>query len=153
MARIVNKSQQVTRRAISPRPYYTRVIGFYLSVPLDTLWHYATTPVLGNNIWLLRVTIRHLPRAPEVINRTLYEIVTGKSQAQTIDDLAFWEHVIPNAADGGNIITMSMWDGADEHTEEMKKFYAGKNRRFGIVAYRNGAGDDALQVTFEISEG
>ena len=153
MARIINKDQQVVRRGVSPRPYYSRVIGFFLYVIDDGNWHYANTPVLGQRIWLLRVTIRHCPRPANPVNFTNYEILTGKTRPHTLADIGTWEYVIPNAAEADVNISFQIGDGCNEISESMSKLYDGEARRFGIIAQRVGTGADKLWVSFLISEG
>lgn len=153
MAKIINKSQQLRTGAVYPISAYTRVIGFNIILPADANWYYATTPVLGQRIWLLRVKVRHCPRVANTANYSNFEILTGKMRAHTLADIGNWEYVIPNAADGHANITFRIGDGCDEWKETMSKLYVGEARRFGILAQRIGAGADQLQTTILIAEG
>lgn len=153
MAFTINQSQQLRAGAVYPISAYTRVVGFFLDVPADAAWHFATTPVLGQQIWLLKATIRHIPRAVAPANYTSFEIMTGKTRALTLADIGAWENVIPNAADGGPRVAMRICDGANDYKEDMSKLYAGDARRFGVLARRFGVGGDQLFVTFLIAEG
>lgn len=153
MPYIVNRNQQVRTGAVYPISAYSRVIGFFLSVPADAAWHFATTPVLGQRLWLLRVTIRHVPRAVNPAKYTAFEIMTGRMRALTLADIGAWEHVIPNIAEGGPSIVMRICDGCNIYEETMSKLYTGDARRFGILARRTGAETDQMWVTWQIAEG
>lgn len=154
MARIVvRRDQQAEMLRRHPKPAYSRVIGFFLSVPQDGEYHYATTPPLGSDIWLLRVAIRHCPRAANTANFTTFEIMAGTTRAETIEDVARWERVLPHVTDGGPYVTIKLGDGCIEIVEEMMQLYLGRARRFGIIAKRTGAGEDHLYTSFLVSEG
>lgn len=153
MPLVLTKSQQLLAGAMYPISAYTRVVGFLLDVPADNLWHHASTHVLGQRLWLLRVKIRHIPRAVNPANYTSFEIKTGKMQAVTHADIDAWEFVIPVMAEGGTRETMRLYDGSTEYSETMSKLYTGEARRFGINVRRAGAGVDLFQVTFLIAEG
>lgn len=153
MFQYVNTSQQVRAGAVYPISAYSRVVGFFLNIPADAAWHHATTPVLGQRIWLMRVTVRHCPRAANPANYTTFEIMTGRMRAVTLADIGLWEHVIPNIAEGGPRLTVRLGDGCEMYEETMSKLYVGDARRFGILARRTGAGADGFQVTFQIAEG
>lgn len=153
MPLVLTRSQQVRTGAVYPKSAYTRVVGFLLDVPADDLWHHANTHVLGQRVWLLRVKIRHIPRAVNPANYTSFEIKTGKMQALTHADIDAWEFVIPFMAEGGPRGTMRLYDGSTEYVEAMSKLYVGEARRFGINVRRAGAGVDLFQVTFLIAEG
>ena len=153
MTRILNQSQQMRVAGVYPISAYSRVVAFHLSLPADAAWYHATTPVLGQRIWLLRVKIKHCPRVPNTANYTTFEVMTGKVRAPTLADIGAWEHVIPNIAEGGPSLTMRMADGCIEWEETMSKFYDGAGRRFGVLARRTGAGADEFCVSFLIAEG
>jgi len=119
----------------------------------DGLYHYATTPPLGQKVWLMRVTIRHIPRVVSDTNFTYYELMAGDEKANHLSDIGKWDFIIPNIADGGMRYVMVARDGQNEYTEHMLKLYTGVSRRFGIIAKRVGVGQDQLLVSFQISEG
>jgi len=150
---IVNRNQQVRTGAVYPVSAYSRVVGFSLHIPADGNWHHATTPVVGQRVWLLRVTIRHCPRGPNVANYTLFETMTGRTRALTLADIGAWERVIPNIAEGGPSLSMRFGDGCTQYQEDMSKLYTGEARRFGVLAKRVGAGADNFEVSFLIAEG
>lgn len=153
MAHTINKSQQMRVAGVYPISAYSRVVSFFLEIPQDGNWHHATTPVVGQRVWLLRVTIRHCPRGPNVANYTLFETMTGKTRALTLADIGAWERVIPNIADGGPSLSMRFGDGCNRYQEDMSRLYTGEARRFGVLAKRVGAGTDQFQVSFLIAEG
>ena len=153
MARILNTGQQLKVRALTPRPAYSRVVGFTLNAKAGAGWVYANTPPLGNNIWLLRVTLRNVPRVCNAANYTLYQVLKGTRRPLVLADIAAWDYVIPNIAEGQNYITPVLHDGEIEHTEQLERFYRERTIRFGLLASRVGDGDDYLQITFQISEG
>ena len=150
---IVRRDQHAEMRRLHPKPAYSRVVGFFLSVPQDGEWHYATTPPLGSDIWLMRVAVRHCPRAANTANFTSYEVMAGDEKANVLEDIGNWERVLPHVTDGGPHYTMKLGDGCIEVVEEMMQLYLGRTRRFGILAKRTGAGEDHLYTTFLVSEG
>jgi len=150
---VVQRDQQAEVRRRYPRPVYSRVVSFWLDIPMVGVWYYATTPTLGSRIWLLRATVRHFPAAPDHSQYTLYELLSGDSKANNISDIGKWDYIIPNVSDGGPNVTMAMRDGENEHSESMMRLYTGVSRRFGIIAKRVGNMGDQLYVSFEISEG
>ena len=150
---VVRRDQQAEIRRLHPRPAYSRVVGFWLSLPADALWYYATTPPLGQNVWLMRVTVRHCPRPIATTNYSLFEVMAGKEKAETIGDIAQWQRVLPHVTDGGPHYVQKIGDGCNQYTEEMLQLFTGTARRFGIIASRVGTGEDQLYVTFQISEG
>lgn len=153
MAYLLNRAQQIRVAGVYPISAYTRVVGFFLNIPDDAAWHFATTPVLGQRIWLLRVTIRHCPRPSNPANYTSFEIMTGRMRALTLADIGEWEHVIPNIAEGGPSVTLRLGDGCLMYEEYMSKLYIGDARRFGILARRFGTDGDQFFVTWQIAEG
>ena len=150
---IVNRSQQIRVAGVYPISAYARVVSFFINIPDDVAWHHATTPVIGQRVWLLRVTIRHCPRPANPANYTLFEVMTGRMRALTLADIGTWEHVIPNIAEGGPSISMKLGDGCLTWEEEMSVLYVGDARRFGILAKRVGTGTDDFYVSFLIAEG
>lgn len=153
MARILNREQQLRVAGIYPISAYSRVISVFLNIPQDGNWHYAHTPPVGNKVWLLRCTVRHCARSPNVNNYTNFELVTGTARARAVGDLMAWSIIIQNMVEAGPSITLQLGDGCICYQEDMSRLYTGENRRFGVVAKRVGAGVDQFFTSFLIAEG
>jgi len=150
---IVPRNQQLAMAAEHPKPFYSRVVSLLLDVSQALGLKYVVTPPLGNRIWLLGVRVWCKPKAVDESQHTFFWLYSGEGVANSGEDVANWEKILPKTGltRGNNYWVMS--DGESYMEWKMMRFFEITGRRFGVIAGRSGFGDDILQVSFEISEG
>jgi len=153
MAFVVNQNQQVRTTGTRPVAVYSRVVSLTLPVRMGTGFQYSFTPVLGNDIWLLGVTVRKRIQAIDQGQITRFAVVTGGVKPNTLGDVQGWENVLPVYDVNGNIVDWFIYDGEPNLFWGMSRFYEGKARRFAVYGDRDGQDTDVLKISFEISEG
>lgn len=156
MAKIVvpRGSQQEEMRRLHPKPAYSRVVSIAFNVIGDGTWRYVTTPPLGQILWLLKIDVWRWPRAPDISKGTEFRIFAGSGDPGSVLGLENWEEVLPVMLDGTKKHLWRAFDGANHFQWTMMKFFEGRTRRLAVSHMRGaGFGNDALYVSFEISEG
>jgi len=153
MVQVVNKSQQVVTAGLNPKASYSRLIQADVIAVEAEPAAYAFTPVVGQNVWCKQIWIQHMPRALDVGNYTIVKVLTGSGRPGNIGDIENWEIILTGLAIEGIPCGMRIWDGLNNLHWSFEKLFTGAARRFGIIANRQGVGNDLVQVQFEISEG
>lgn len=153
MAEIVNKSQQVIKKGTSPKSAYSRVVSLSLALEPDLIWRHVVTPPLGNNIWLLSLRLWSSDRPYNAIEVTDFEVVTGVTSGETIQDVMVWEKVLPIWQQNRTPIYWTLWDRMPDLSWSIMQRWKGEGRRFGIFGRRNGLTAVTLYISYEISEG
>lgn len=151
--RIINQSQQVQAAIFSPPALYSRVIGINVTIGAGAGWVGETTPPIGMDCWLWQIKITRLALTDSIANYTTFELMTGTTKINSVNDFANWDRIITIQNEGGATLTQKVTDGINNLEWNMSRLYTGKTRRFGLLAKRTGAGSDQFEVTFQISEG
>ena len=154
MAYILNKSQQVRVRAITPQPAYSRVISLqaHCADGIDSRVRRWTTQV-GIITWLLRMDIWLMNRTQDGMMDCYFYLMTGIGEPNTPENMIDqWEVIIPvYHAD-----IPGMWFGGPRQHFwwTMDVLYKGDLRRFGLVLHNLSATVPIEAIaSFQISEG
>lgn len=154
MAEFVTKNQQLQKRAVSPITTYSRVIGVNLVVPDDGTAVFVVTPIVGNMIWLLNIKVMCVPKVVNAAQATAFTLWAGQGRVTNAAAILQWQRICPMIDNTSTERPWVLTDGRDIIEWNMRRRYEGKNRRFGVRAYRAGGVQvDGLWVSFTISEG
>lgn len=154
MVEVVNRSQQVKVRTLTPKPSYSRIVGLTVYVPADGVIRYMSTPPLGQNLWLLHIHAQVRRLTANVARHTIFGMYAGANRPNSLVDVQSWDIIMPLYDQNRNIIEWHITDGESTREWDMDKFYAGHARRLAITYARfPGWGENWLTVCFRISEG
>lgn len=153
MAEVINKNQQVFVAGTRPASNYSRVIGVNVTNLVVGVNRFASTPVVGNNVWLKKIQVWVFPKAIGVGPATLLSFRSGSTEPSTFADVLEWDPIIRNVGPGGVDLWWALFDGMNEMEFEFNQLFTGENRRFGIICARIVGGFDTLSVAFTFSEG
>lgn len=153
MAEIINQSQQLTLGALSPQSYYSRIVSCVVSLKAAAAKVYAITPVVGQNVRLLKVTCFFTPMPADATKKHLFRIYSGTTKISSADEIRTWTNVLPLQAPGYTDEPWVYSDGRTEMSWSMNRLFTGATRRFGIWAEVGPFPPREIRVSFEISEG
>lgn len=150
---VVSRNQQEEMRRLHPKPAYSRIVSRQLLLTEEMGLEFAYTEPLGNELWLLKVTVWCTIKAPADGQYVRFNIYTGSGLPENYEDVLKWKNILPSADQHGGPVFWQLYDGDNHRSWSMMRFFEATERRFAVVAGRIGAGISFLDVSFEISEG
>ena len=138
---------------VYPISAYSRVVSISLGATSTLPPQVDYTPVLGNRIWLLGIKAWVAAKAIDSAQYTTLSFWYGYGKPTTQAAMQEWRELIPF---GGHLVPRVPWyfyDGDLEKSWDFSMLFVGESKRFGIIADRNVADANAVQVSFIISEG
>lgn len=151
---VVARSQQLEMARKHPKPVYSRVVSVACNVIGDGVWRYVTTPPMGQNLWLLKIDVWRWPRSPDISKGTEFRFFGGSEEPGSVEALERWEEILPVLLDGKTRHLWRAFDGTNHLQWTMMRFFEGRTRRLALMHMRQvGFGNDAIYVSYEISEG
>lgn len=154
MAKVVNKSQQVTSKGLAPKGHYSRVVSLNMEVPADGQYWYAVVPKLGQKFWLLEVKVWCFPKEIAAGQATHFEVRSGLELPPRVGPEVWGDNILPVVAP---VDVPQAWyfdDGRNYYSWRMDMLFTAVPRYLGIRAMRPALqGDDGIYASFKISEG
>ena len=153
MAKVVNRDQQVRVGVLAPKPVYSRVLGLQIAVAGGVgNSQYCYTPMLGNTIRLLRVTLHVFGSLLNVQVGGFFYIATGQTAPRACGEIATrWELIIPMTCGAKKAIYW--WGRQQTFAWDMDVLYTGYERRFAICVENTLLDPFHVLVWFQIAEG
>ncbi len=140
-------------RRLHPKPAYSRIVSRQLILTQAMGLECAYTETLGNEIWLLKVTVWCNIKALTEGQYVRFNIYTGSGVPDNYEDVLKWKNILPSQDQHGGPTFWQLYDGDNHRSWSMMRFFEETERRFAVVAGRIGEGTSILDVSFEISEG
>jgi len=150
---VVARNQQLAMAEAHPKPYYSRVVSLFMGCSQVAGLTYSVTPTIGNKVWLLGVKIWAEYKPPDRSQLSYFKVYAGSGKPNSVDDVKQWTNILPIWSTLGADVNWGLYDGDNGFDWPMMRFFEGSERRFGVVAGRQGMDYGVLFASFEISEG
>lgn len=153
MARLVTTNRRIATGVVNPVSTYSRVVSCVVALKEAATEAYAVTPVVGQRVWLLKVTCFFTPMVANPTKQHFFRLYTGTTKISAAAEMHDQENVLPLVSPGFTDEPWTYSDGVMEMSWDMRRLYTGAGRWFGILAEVGPWPPREICVSFEISEG
>lgn len=151
---VVNKSQQVVKAGLRPRPAYSRVVSMVAIAKFQGNPAIGLSVAIGNAFIVLDVWVRVRWDVIDTTPELFFRLTTGIGVNPSIADVEHWEAIVPCIYEGANVSWIADQQLFDFHWS-MDRRFAAEGRRLALWTnlVEGGACVADVYASYRISEG
>lgn len=130
----------------------SRVVSCVASVKVAADVSYAVTRMVSQNVRLLSVRVGFYAKDANLLDQTLFRVLTGFGKPGSAAEILAWERIFPLVSTGFTDEPWVRTAGVNSFEWSLSQVFKGTSRRFGFWIQAGPVGADQMWCSFEIIE-